>query len=155
MATFSNRASANFYMAGPAAEEEESEKKVEAAQAAGGTRVASLAGELLDSPSMRLARQLISLQEASGAFTEPEGGKVSIADQALAVLALAKARSVFGAELDAALMMAWAYLRDNSPAGLGAKPALTNALKGGPYFNQAGIRRELEALSPVLEKLRK
>jgi len=155
MATFSNRASANFYMAGPAAEEEESEKKVEAAQAAGGSRVASLAGELLDSPSMRLARQLISLQEASGAFTEPEGGKVSIADQALAVLSLAKARSVFGAELDAALMMAWAYLRDNSPAGLGAKPALTNALKGGPYFNQAGVRRELEALSPVLEKLRK
>lgn len=153
MAAFSYRASANFSMPGP--EAAESEKKVEAAQAAGGTRVASLSGELLAAPSMRLARQLISLQEASGAFTEPEGGQVTMADQALGLLALAKARSVLGAELDPALMMAWAYLRDNSPSGLGAKTAVTNALKGGSYFNQAGVLRELEALSPILEKLRK
>lgn len=152
-AGFSYRASGNFYMAGPAAEE--SEKKVEAAQAAGGSRVAALAEELLTAPSMRLARQLVSLQEASGAFTEPGGGKVSLADHALAVMALAKARSLFGAELEGAYLLGWAYLRSNSPAGLGAKLAIANALKGGPYLNQSGIRRELEALSPVLEKLRK
>lgn len=135
---------------------EERSKKIETVFAANGENlVAALASELLAAPSLRLARQLVSLQGASGAFTEPEGGMVTMADQALALLALAKARSVFGAELDAALMMAWAYLRDNSPAGLGAKMAVNNALKGGPYSNQAVVRRELEALSPVLEKLRK
>jgi Ca-activated chloride channel family protein len=147
------------FRAGPAsapseAGSAESDKKVEAAQAAGGSRVASLAEELLSAPSKRLARQLISLQGASGDFTEPDGGKVSLADHALAMLALAKAESVFGQELYGPLLNAWTYLRANSPAGLGGKLAVTNALKGGPYLNRGAIRSELEALASVLEKLK-
>jgi Ca-activated chloride channel family protein len=130
------------------------DKKAAAEPAAkGGSRVAALAEELLAAPSKRLARQLISLQDSSGAFLEPGGGKVSLADHALALLALAKAKSVFGAELDGALQLAWGYLRANSPAGLGGKMAVTNAL-GAPYLNRAGVRGELEALSPVLAELK-
>lgn len=152
VAGFSFRSSGgNFSLA---AESAGSDKKVKAAQAAGGSRVASLAEELLTAPSMRLARQLISLQEASGAFREPEGGKVSLADHALAVMALAKARALFGAELEGAYLLGWAYLRSNSPAGLGAKLAIANALKGGPYLNRAGVRTILEELAPALEKLK-
>lgn len=120
-----------------------------------GSRVAALAEELLMVPSRRLARQLISMQDSSGAFFEPGGKKASLADQALGLLALAKAKSAFGAELDGALLSAWGYLRANSPAALGCKAAVTNALKGGPYLNRSAILRELEALSPVLEKLEK
>ncbi|MDO8804771.1 MAG: VIT domain-containing protein [Elusimicrobiota bacterium] len=143
---------ANAYLA---AAPEQADKKTAAEPAPKGeSRVAALAGELLAAPSRRLVRQLVSLQDGSGAFLEPGGGKVSLADHALALLALAKAKSVFGAELDGALQNAWNYLRGNTPAGLGAKLAVTNALKGGPYLNRAGVLGELEALSPVLEKLK-
>ena len=151
-AGFSSRSSgASFSLA---TESAGSDKKAAAAQAAGGSRVAALAEELLTAPSMRLARQLISLQETSGAFTEPEGGKVSLADHALAVMALAKARALFGAELEGAYLLGWAYLRSNSPAGLGAKLAIANALKGGPYLNRACVLTVLEELAPELEKLK-
>lgn len=130
-----------------------SEEKINAAQAAGAGRVAALAGELLAEPSARLARQLVSLQEASGTFAEPGGAVVSLADHALAVLALAKASaSVPG--LDQALQSAWVYLRGRSPAGLGARMVVTNALKGGPYIGRGVVLRELEALAPVFEKMK-
>lgn len=130
-----------------------SEEKINAAQASGAGRVAALAGELLADPTARVARQLVSLQEASGAFTEPDGAAVSLADHALALLALAKASaSVPG--LDQALQSAWTYLRSRSPSGLGAKMAVTNALKGGPYIGRGGVLRELEALAPVFEKMK-
>ncbi|MDD2806614.1 MAG: VIT domain-containing protein [Elusimicrobiales bacterium] len=127
---------------------------VDAAVANGDSRVAALAGELLAEPSTRLARQLISLQEASGAFVEPDGKAVPLADQALAVLALAKAKAEYGAEMDGALRRAWGYLRAKTPAGLGAKAAVTNALKGGPYLGRAAVQAELEALAKVLGELK-
>jgi len=133
----------------------EKDKKTAAASVpAGESRVAGLAGELLAAPSRRLARQLVSLQDASGAFLEPDGTKASLPDQALALLALAKAQSVFGAELDAALQSAWNSLRANTPAGRSCKTAVTNALKGGSYPDRPAILAELEALSSVLEKLK-
>jgi len=133
----------------------ESEKKKEAAPAANGeNRVAWLAGELLAAPSMRLARQLVSLQDGSGAFVEPGGAQASLTHQALALLALAKARSLFGAHLDSALQKAWTYLRSRTPAGPGCKLAVTNALKGGPYMGRSDIRGELESLSDILGELK-
>jgi len=129
-------------------------KSVDAAVANGDSRVAALAGELLAQPSTRLARQLISLQEASGAFVEPDGKAVSLADQALALLALAKAKAEYGAEMDGALRRAWGYLRAKTPAGLSAKLAVTHALKGGPYLGRAAISGELEALTAVLAELK-
>lgn len=150
-----SRAGYSFRSAGTPANWEvaASEEKVEAAQTAGAGRVAALAGELLGNPSARVARQLVSLQEESGTFTEPGGAAVSLADHALAVLALAKASaSVPG--LDQSLQSAWAYLRARSPSGLGARLAVTNALKGGPYIGRGGVLRELEALAPVFEKMK-
>ena len=142
--------SPNLFQAAPARQD----KKAEASPAvAGESQAAALAGELLAAPSLRLARQLISLQNSSGAFTEPGGGTVSLTDQALAVLALARARSVFGAEVEGAYLLAWAWLRDNSPAGLGARATIGNALKGGSYPNRSAVRAELEALAAQLEKL--
>jgi len=145
-------ADSSFSMA--ASPEEEAKEEPAGPDFKNESRVAALAEELLAAPSKRLARQLISLQGASGAFREPDGGKVSLADHALAMLALAKAESVFGLELYGALLNAWTYLQSNSPAGLGGKVAVTNALKGGPYLNRGAIRGELEALAPVLEKLK-
>lgn len=130
----------------------ESDKKVEAAQAAGAGRVSALAAELLAAPSKRLARQLVSLQAPSGAFTEPDGSMAAPADHALALLALVKARALYGAELDAAVNSAWGYLRGRAPAGIGAKRAVAGALKSGPA-RQAGVYAELEALSAELAKL--
>jgi len=65
----------------------------------------------------RLLRQLVSLQDGSGAFCEPDGGKVPPADQALALLAPAKASSVLGADADAALQNAWRCLRGRGQIG--------------------------------------
>ncbi|MGD9642083.1 MAG: VIT domain-containing protein [Elusimicrobiales bacterium] len=157
VAKFKKPASTGYlYRAGPPApgwEIAKSEEKVAAAQAAGAGRVAALAGELLSEPSARLARQLVSLQEASGTFAEPDGAAVSLADHALALLALAKASaSVPG--LDQALQSAWVYLRGRSPAGLGARLVVTNALKGGPYIGRGVVLRELEAQAPVFEKMK-
>ena len=77
------------------------------------------------------------------------GAAVSLADHALALLALAKASaSVPG--LDQALQSAWAHLRGRSPSGLSARQAVTNALKGGPYIARGVVLRELEALAPRL-----
>jgi Ca-activated chloride channel family protein len=129
-------------------------KAVDAAVANGDSRVAALAGELLAQPSTRLARQLISLQESSGAFVEPDGRAVSLADHALAVLALAKAKAEYGAEMDGALQRAWGYLRAKSPAAMGAKLAVTHALKGGPYLSRSAVRGELEALGAALAGLK-
>jgi len=129
-------------------------KAVDAAVANGDSRVAAIAGELLAQPSSRLLRQLISLQENSGAFVEPDGRAVSLADHALAVLALAKAKAELGAEADGALQRAWGHLRAKTPAGLGAKMAVTNALKGGPYLGRSAVLGELEAQAALLAELK-
>jgi Ca-activated chloride channel family protein len=123
-----------------------------AAPAAGGNGAAALAAELLASPDKRLARQLVSLQDASGTFTGPDGSKVTLAEHALALLALVKARAQFGADLDYAVNAAWGHLRGRMPAGIGAKRAVTDALKSGPA-RQAGVYAELEALAAELAKL--
>lgn len=124
---------------------------VSPAQAA--SRVAKIAGELLEIPSQRLARQLISMQDGSGAFLETDGTKAAPAEQALALLALAKAKSMYGADMDEALKNAWAYLKSVSPAGLGCKEAVTKALQGSRYLNKASVKRELGALSAILVRL--
>lgn len=142
-----------FDSSGPALPAERDNETAATPVPNGESRVAALAGELLAAPSRRLARQLVSLQDASGAFLGPDGKAASPADQALALLALAKAKSLYGAELDAALQSAWNYLRGNTPAGLGAKLAVTNAL-GGPYLTRGGVRGELEAQASILDALK-
>ncbi len=127
----------------------ETDAKKAPAPAAAPSRVAALAGELLASPSKRLARQLVSLQAPSGAFTESDGSMAAMADHALALLALVKARSLYGAELDAAVNSAWGYLRDRAPAGIGGKRAVAEALKG-----RAGFGGEIEALGKELARLK-
>ncbi|MCX5784634.1 MAG: VIT domain-containing protein [Elusimicrobia bacterium] len=124
------------------------------APAAGENLVAGLAGELLAAPSPRLLRKLVSLQDSSGAFCEPDGRKASAADQALALLALAKAKSVLGSDADAALQKVWGFLRGISPAGLNGREAVIKALKGSRHWTSGGVQRELAALSAVLEKLK-
>ncbi|HNW45502.1 MAG TPA: VIT domain-containing protein [Elusimicrobiales bacterium] len=119
-----------------------------------GSRVAALAAELLASPSRRLLRQLLSLQDGAGAFLEPGGGKAAAADQALALLALAGARAALGAEAEAALNNSWRYLRGISPAGLSCKEAVTAALKGSGHWSSGDVQRELAALGGSLDALK-
>ncbi len=119
----------------------------------GESRAAKLALELLELPSRKLARQLVSLQDSSGAFLETDGTQVSPAEQALALLALAKAKSMYGPEMDEALQKAWTSLKAASPSGLGCKEAVGQALKGTSYWNAASVKRELAALSAILVKL--
>lgn len=116
-----------------------------------GSRTANLAGQFLTAPSRRLARQLLSLQDDKGFFMEA-GSKATVADHALALLALVKARALYGAEMDAAVQLAWTCLRDRTE-GANGREGVTNALKGGPYFNRAVVKAELAALSAELEKL--
>ncbi|HBA62150.1 MAG TPA: trypsin [Elusimicrobia bacterium] len=116
--------------------------------------VAGLALKLLENPSARLLRQLVSRQDAAGAFTEPGGKKASTADQALAVLALAKAKAALGADADAALQRAWSSLRAGSPAGLNGRQAVARALQGSPQAKYGNVQKELAALGPELEKLK-
>ena len=116
--------------------------------------VAGLALKLLENPSSRLLRQLVSRQDASGAFTGSDGGKAAPEDQALALLALAKAKAVLGADAEASFQQAWSYLRGSSPAGLNGKEAVLKALKGGRHWNSAVVQRELAALGPALAALK-
>jgi len=116
--------------------------------------VAGLALKLLENPKPRLLRQLVSRQDASGAFTEPGGRKAGPADQALALLALARAKAVLGPEADAALQTAWASLRAGFPAGLNGKEVVSRALEGSRHRNLAAVQRELAALGAVLEALK-
>jgi hypothetical protein len=119
----------------------------------GEKRVAGLAIKLLETPSRRLSRQLISMQNDSGAFLEPNGTKASTDEQALALLALVKAKSMYGADMDDAIQKAWAYLKSVSPIGINCKEAIARALKGTKYWNDSNVKRELEALSDILERL--
>ncbi|MEI7528235.1 MAG: VIT domain-containing protein [Elusimicrobiota bacterium] len=126
-----------------------------AARATGqGTMVAELAAGLLSAPSPRLLRQLVSLQDASGAFLEPGGARAPAEDQALALLALARAKAALGADADAALQKAWSYLRGSSPTGLNGREAVVAALKGSRHWSSGTVQRELAARGPVLEKLK-
>ncbi len=142
--------SPNLFQSQTAAQEAQAQTPA-APAAKSESRVAELAAELLAYPDRRLARQLVSLQDASGTFTDTDGRKATLAEHALALLALVKARALYGAELDSALNAAWAYLRSRSPAGLGARRGVTDALKGGPRPAAAG---EIEALAAELEKLK-
>lgn len=130
------------------------EEKKPLVTAPAGGRVSALAAELLAAPSERLARQLVAMQDGAGAFVEEDGTPSAMADQALAVLALCKARALYGKSYDSALELGWAWLKLNSPQGLGARLAVTNALKGGAWFNRAGIRAELEAQGAALDGLK-
>jgi len=137
----------------------EEDKKTEPAEnnrssrTAGESRIAAMAAELLAAPSERLARQLVSLQDLDGAFIEADGARAAPPEQALALLALMKARSALGG-LKEAVTAAWTCLRNKSPGGLGARLVVNNALKGGPYIGRGGVLRELEALAPEFEKLK-
>ncbi|MCX5791529.1 MAG: VIT domain-containing protein [Elusimicrobia bacterium] len=126
-----------------------------AAQAPGQeTVVAGLAAGLLSAPSPRLLRQLVSLQDVSGAFFEPGGARAPAGDQALALLALARAKAALGADADSALQKAWGYLRGIYPAGLNGRQAVVKALKGSRHWSSGTVQRELAARGPVLEKLK-
>ncbi len=116
--------------------------------------VAGLALKLLENPTSRLLRQLVSRQEASGSFSGSEGRKTVPADQALALLALAKARTVLGADAEAAMRLAWSSLRRAYPAGTNAREAVVKALKGSPHWSSAPVQRELAALGAALEALK-
>lgn len=105
--------------------------------------VADLAKKLLMNPSKRLARQLISLQDAFGTFKGPDDSWVSLADHALAVLALKKAKKVLGQDAEDAFQKAWEYLKKKSPAGMGFKQAVTAALKGSPHWSWPKVRAEV------------
>ena len=144
-----------FGAAAPASlPEAKEEKKPLVTAPAGQGRVAALAAELLAAPSERLARQLVAAQDGAGAFVEEDGTPAALADQALALLALAKARALYGKAYNEALALGWAWLKVNSPQGLGARLAVTNALKGGTWFNRAGTRAELEAQGAALDALK-
>lgn len=116
--------------------------------------VAGLALKLLENPAPRLLRQLVSRQDASGAFTGSDGRKAAPEDQALALLALAKAKAVLGADAEASLQRAWGSLRGSSPAGLNGKEAVVKALKGGRHWSSAAVQRELAAFGEVLAALK-
>jgi hypothetical protein len=116
--------------------------------------VAGLALKLLENPTSRLLRQLVSRQEASGSFSGSEGRKTAAADQALALLALAKARAALGADADAAMRLAWSSLRRAYPAGTNGREAVVKALKGSPHWSSAPVQRELAALGATLEALK-
>lgn len=141
-----------FSSAAPAAEAKEEKRPLVTAPAGG--RVSALAAELLAAPSERLARQLVAMQDGAGAFVEEDGTPAAMADQALALLALCKAGSLYGRSYGAALELGWAWLKLNSPQGLGARLAVTNALKGGSWFNRAGIKAELAAQGAALDALK-
>ena len=126
------------------------EKKNESAPA---NSVANLAGQFLTAPSRRLARQLLSLQDDKGFFLEPGGDKATVADHALALLALVKARTLYGAEMDGAVKAAWTCLRDRTE-GSGGRETVANALKSGPHSKRAVVTAELAALAAELEKLK-
>lgn len=115
-------------------------------------RVASLAEDILRLPSRSLARQLISLQSLSGAFLELDGKEAPLPAQALATLAIAKARSLFGAEIEEALQRAWKFLKARLPNAPDAETALKNILTGSPHESVAG--KELTGLSETLRRLR-
>ncbi len=133
------------------------ESKVDIGRA-GGKSAESTAGrlayEFLNAPSRALLRQLISLEAGNGTFLGDDNKTVPLHEQALAVLALAKARALYGEEMEEAMQSAWAVVRDSSPSGIGAKKALSDALKGGPYFNRAIVKTELSALGGELAKLK-
>ena len=116
--------------------------------------VAGLALKLLENPSSRLLRQLVSRQDASGAFTGHDGRKAAPEDQALALLALAKAKAVLGADAEASLQRAWGSLRGSSPAGLNGREAVIKALKGSRHWSSAAVQRELAALGTILATLK-
>ncbi|MDD5210412.1 MAG: VIT domain-containing protein [Elusimicrobiales bacterium] len=116
--------------------------------------VAGLALKLLENPTPRLLRQLVSRQEASGSFSGSEGRKTSPADQALALLALAKAKTVLEGDADAAIQLAWSSLRRAYPAGTNGREAVVKALKGSPHWSSVSVQRELAALGATLEALK-
>lgn len=116
-----------------------------AAQAEG--QAVTLAKALLAAPSQRLLRQLFSLEDVSGSFSAKP------AEQALVLLALAKAKAALGAyDAEGALARGWSSLRDDYK-GLNARQALLKALKGSPYWTP-DVERELVAQSGVLQALR-
>lgn len=118
------------------------------------SRVAALSLEFLSHPSRRLARRLVATQKRDGVMTGDDGGAVTPADQALAVLALLKARRLYGPELDEALKLAWKYLRDRSHDGLDSKGALTAALNSGGHLKDPVVRAGFESLSDEVGKLK-
>ena len=122
----------------------------------GGPRepVVSAANQLLAAQTLRNLMQLVSQQGASGAFLGADRKKVPVADQALALLALARAKAVLGADADHALQKAWGCLRGLSPAGLNAREAVVKALNGSKHWKSDSVRKELAALGPLLENLK-
>lgn len=116
--------------------------------------VAKLAMELLKNPSRRLARQLISLQNGKGAFIEPDGRMMRLEDQALAVVALVKARSLYGAGMDSTIGFALKWLRDHSGGYTDDLDLLRSTLKGGPYGGSSYVMVQLSALAGEVEKLK-
>ena len=146
------------YLPVPEEKKEAAAKRKQAIGHAGGksaeSTAARLALELMTTPSRALARKLVSLQAGDGTFLGDDNKTVPLHEQALAVLALAKARGLYGEEMEGALQSAWGVLRDSSPAGIGAEKALRDALKGGPYFNRSAVKTELSALAGELAKLK-
>lgn len=116
--------------------------------------VAGLALKLLQNPTPRLLRQLVSLQDASGAFVGAGGRKAAPAEQALALLALVKAKSALESNAYPAMRQAWSSLRGGYPAGTNAREAVSKALKGSPHWSSAAVQRELAALGVILETLK-
>ncbi|MCX5797584.1 MAG: VIT domain-containing protein [Elusimicrobia bacterium] len=114
--------------------------------------VDKLARELLAAPSASLARKLIALQDAQGAFHEPGADAVKAAEQALALLALAKARSALGSDIEEALNLAWSALKAQT-SGADCASAVKKALQDGGLW-KGYVIREYEALTAVLKAIK-
>jgi Ca-activated chloride channel family protein len=114
--------------------------------------LAQIAERMLDNPSKTLARKIVSLQGGpEGAFIEPDGTAAPDASQALGLLALAKAGSLYGDDFAAALEKAWKALKKKAP-GMSADAAVLKLLQGTPQWS-AAAQREFKALEAQLKAL--
>ncbi|HAH04921.1 MAG TPA: hypothetical protein DCM05_00110 [Elusimicrobia bacterium] len=114
--------------------------------------LAQIAERMLDNPSRALARKLVSLLGGpGGGFIEPDGTAAPETSQALGLLALAKAKSLYGDDFGPALQKAWNALKSKAP-GMTGDQAVAKLLKGTPQWTPA-VEKELMALEGLLKPL--
>jgi hypothetical protein len=116
--------------------------------------VASLSRELLAAPSQSLARKLIALQDSKGAFHEPGADAVKAGEQALGLLALAKARSTYGSDIQEALDRAWKALKAQTGSKEDCAATVKKTLQDKGLWN-ASVAREYEAAVAVLKAVQR
>jgi hypothetical protein len=116
-------------------------------------RVSRCSKDLLAKPSRALARRLIALQDGGGAFHEPDSSVADAGGQALALLALAKAYSVFGKDMREALERAWAALKARTGSSEGCAETVKKALKDDGLWNDS-LAKQYEELAPILKAVK-